>query len=83
MAVKTKAKVLLLNGQGNGGRYIEEILKRQGFEVTSHAADSPPSPAGYGVVIFNNVDRNKFSPNYLTAIERHTAQGNGYFDAWY
>ena len=78
VAVKTKAKVLLLNGQGNGGRYLEEILKRQGFEVTSHAADSPPSPAGYGVVIFNNVDRNKFSPNYLTAIERHTAQGNGF-----
>jgi len=78
VAVKTKAKVLLLNGQSSGGRYLEEILKRQGFEVTSHTADSPPSPAGYGIVIFNNVDRSKFSPNYLTAIERHTAQGNGF-----
>ena len=61
VAVKTKAKVLLLNGQSSGGRYLEEILKRQGFEVTSHNADSPPSPAGYGIVIFNNVDRSKFS----------------------
>jgi len=78
VAVKTKAKVLLLNGQSGGGRYLEEILKRQGFEVTSHNADSPPSPAGYGVVIFNNVDRSKFSPSYLAAIERHTAQGNGF-----
>ena len=78
VAVKTKAKVLLLNGQSSGGRYLEEILKRQGFEVTSHNADSPPSPAGYGVVIFNNVDRSKFSPSYLAAIERHTAQGNGF-----
>jgi Ca-activated chloride channel homolog len=78
VAVKTKAKVLLLNGQSSGGRYLEEILKRQGFEVTSHNADSPPSPAGYGIVIFNNVDRSKFSPNYLAAIERHTAQGNGF-----
>jgi uncharacterized membrane protein len=78
VAVKAKAKVLLLNGQNSGGRYLEEILKRQGFEVTSHNADSPPSPAGYGIVIFNNVDRSKFSPNYLAAIERHTAQGNGF-----
>ena len=78
VAVKTKAKVLLLNGQSGGGRYLDEILKRQGFEVTSHNADSPPSPAGYGVVIFNNVDRSKFTPNYLAAIERHTAQGNGF-----
>jgi Ca-activated chloride channel homolog len=78
VAVKTKAKVLLLNGQSSGGRYLEEILKRHGFEVTPHTAGSPPSPAGYGVVIFNNVDRSKFSPGYLGAIERHTAQGNGF-----
>lgn len=78
VAVKTKAKVLLLSGQSNGGRYLEEILKRQGFEVASYPAGSPPSPAGYGVVIFNNVERSKFSPNYLSAIERHTAQGNGF-----
>ena len=78
VAVKTKAKVLLVNGRGSTGRYLEEILKRQGFEVVSYAADSPPSPAGYGVVIFNNVDRSRFSPSYLAAIERHTAQGNGF-----
>jgi len=78
VTVKTKAKVLLLNGQSGGGRYLEEILKRQGFEVTSRAADNAPSPAGYAVVIFNNVERARFSANYLTAIERHTAQGNGF-----
>ncbi|HSF57771.1 MAG TPA: VWA domain-containing protein [Candidatus Binatia bacterium] len=78
VSVKTKAKVLLLNGQSGGGRYLEEILKRQGFEVTSRAADNAPSPSGYAVVIFNNVERGKFSSNYLTAVERHTAQGNGF-----
>jgi Ca-activated chloride channel homolog len=78
VTVKTKAKVLLLNGQSGGGRYLEEILKHQGFEVTSHTGDNPPSPAGYGVVIFNNVERSKLSANYLSAIERHTAQGNGF-----
>jgi Ca-activated chloride channel homolog len=78
VTVKTKAKVLLLNGQSGGGRYLEEILKRLGFEVTSRAADNPPPPAGYEVVIFNNVERARFSANYLTAIERHIAQGNGF-----
>jgi Ca-activated chloride channel homolog len=78
VAVKTKAKVLLLNGRGSTGRYLEEILKRQGFEVASDATDNPPSPTGYGVVVFNNVDRSRFSLNYLAAIERHTAQGNGF-----
>jgi Ca-activated chloride channel homolog len=78
VTVKTKAKVLLLNGQSGGGRYLEEILKRHGFEVTSRTADNPPSPAGYAVVVFNNVERGRFSANYLAAIERHTAQGNGF-----
>jgi len=78
VTVKTKAKVLLLNGQSSDGRYLEEILKRQGFEVTSRSGDNPPAPAGYGVVILNNVERNRFSPNYLAAIERHVAQGNGF-----
>jgi uncharacterized membrane protein len=78
VAVETKAKVLLLNGQTGGGRYLEEILKRQGFEVTSRTGDNLPSPAGYGIVIFNNVERDRFSSSYLTAIERHVAQGNGF-----
>ena len=78
VTVKTKAKVLLLNGQSGGGRYLEEILKRQGFQVTTHTGDNPPSPTGYGVVIFNNVERSKLSSNYLSAIERHIAQGNGF-----
>src|SRR5712692_2943569 len=78
ITVRSKAKVLLLNGQSGGGRYLEEILKRQGFSVTSRTADSPPPPTGYEVVIFNNVEREKFSSSYLAAIERHVAEGNGF-----
>ena len=78
VTVRSKAKILLLNGQSGGGRYLEEILKRQGLSVTSRTADSAPAPTGYGVVIFNNVEREKFSPSYLTAIERHVADGNGF-----
>jgi uncharacterized protein YegL len=78
VTVKTKAKVLLLNGQASDGRYLEDILRRQGFEVTSRSGDNLPAPVGYGVVILNNVERNRFSSSYLAAIERHVAQGNGF-----
>ena len=78
VTVRSKAKVLLLNGQNGSGRYLEEILKRQGFSVTSRTADSAPAPTGYAVVIFNNVERERFSPNYLAAIERHVSDGNGF-----
>lgn len=78
ISVRTKAKILLINGQRGGGRYLEEIFKRQGFDVASRSADSPPAPTEFKVVIFNNVEREKFSPSYLAAVERHVADGNGF-----
>jgi len=78
VTVLTKAKVLLLNGQTSSGRYLEEILKRQGFEVHSHTAESPPAPAGYGLVIFNNAEREKFPPGYLAAVERYVSNGGSF-----
>jgi Ca-activated chloride channel family protein len=78
VSVRTKAKVLLLNGRPGSGRYLEEILRRQGYEVVSQPPESAPALAGYSIVILNNVERKKFSPSYLTAIERHVAEGNGF-----
>jgi Ca-activated chloride channel homolog len=78
ISVRTKAKILLINGQKGGGRYLEDILKRQGFEVASRSADSLPALTEYKVVIFNNVEREKFAPSYLAAVERHVADGNGF-----
>ncbi len=46
--------------------------------MTSRTADSPPPLTGYGVVIFNNVEREKFSSSYLAAIERHVAERDGF-----
>jgi len=78
VTVRSKAKVLLLNRRSGGGRYLEEIFKRLGFEITSRTADSPPAPTGYQVVVFNNAEREKFSTSYLASIERHVAAGNGF-----
>jgi len=79
VAVQSKEKALVLNGRAAEGRYLQEILRRRGFEVTSVALDkSPPAPSGYGVVVFNNVEKEKFSAGYLAQIERHVAAGNAF-----
>lgn len=79
VAVRTKAKILLLNGRSGEGRYLEEILKRRGFEVTSLVPGAaPPAPKGYDAVVFNNVEKAKFSAAYLAALERHVAEGNSF-----
>ncbi len=78
VTVRTKAKILLLNGRSGAGRYLEEIFKRQGFEVASRTPESAPNLSGYGVVVFNNVEREKFAAGYLTSVERHIAAGNGF-----
>jgi uncharacterized membrane protein len=78
VAVRTKAKILLLNGRSGAGRYLEEIFKRQGFEVTSRTPDAAPPPAGFGIIVLNNAEREKFPSAYLASIERHVAAGNGF-----
>jgi uncharacterized membrane protein len=78
ITVRNKAKVLLLNGQNSSGRYLEETLKRQGLEVNSRSGDAPPAPTGYGVVIFNNIEREKLPPSYLAAVERYVAGGGSF-----
>ena len=78
ISVRSKGKVLIISGRSEGGRYIEEILRRQGFEVSSRTADSPPMPNGFNVVILNNVEREKLSSTYLSSIEKHVSNGNGF-----
>ncbi|HWO43300.1 MAG TPA: VWA domain-containing protein [Candidatus Eisenbacteria bacterium] len=78
ISTRAKEKVLLLNGRSGQGKYLEEVLRRRGFEVTSVTVGNPPAAAGYGLVIFNNVEREKFSDSYLAAIERHVAAGNSF-----
>ena len=75
---RSKAKILLINGQSGAGRHLEEIFKRQGFDVTVRPASTAPIPSGYKVVIFNNAERDKFAPNYLAAVERNVNEGNGF-----
>jgi uncharacterized membrane protein len=79
VAVRPKEKALLLNGHSGEGKYLEELLKRRGFEVIplSPGASAPPL-AGFDLVIFNNIERQRFSHDYLTTVERHVARGNAF-----
>ncbi len=78
ISVRSKGKVLIVSGRSEGGKYLEEILRRRGFEVTSRMTESPPSPNGFNVVILNNVEKEKLSPTYLTSIEQQVSNGNGF-----
>ena len=78
VSIRAKAKVLLINGQAGGGRYLEEIIRRQGFDVVARTPDTAPPPSGHKVVLFNNAEREKFSAGYLAAVERHVADGNAF-----
>ena len=78
VSVRAKAKILLVNGRSGAGRHLEEILRRHGLEVIVRTPENAPPPTGYKVVIFNNAEREKFAGGYLSAIERHTAAGNGF-----
>ena len=78
VTVRLKAKVLLINGRSGAGRYLEEIIKRQGFDVTVHTPESAPPPAGFKIIIFNNAEREKFSSGYLSTIERAVSDGAGF-----
>lgn len=78
VTTRAKTKILLINGHSGAGGYLEEIIKRQGLEVTVRRPETAPAPTGYKVVIFNNAERERFAPGYLAAIERHTASGNGF-----
>ena len=79
VAIRSKEKILVLNGQGDQGRYLVEILRRRGYQVTSVDLDSPPpNPKGYKTVVFNNVARERFSPAYLRAMERYVSGGGSF-----
>ena len=71
--VRTKAKVLIVNGSASSGRYLDEIVRRQGFDVVTHSADGAPSPAGHKVVIFNNVPRERFSGRPTSLVSNATS----------
>ncbi len=78
VSVKSKAKVLLINGHTGAGRYLEEIIKRQSLDLTVRTPETAPAPTGYKVIVFNNPERDRFAPGYLAAVERHIAEGNGF-----
>lgn len=78
VSVRSKGKILILSGRPEGARYLEETLRRQGFEVTARPAAAAPPPAGFNVVIFNNIERERLSVGYLNAVEKHVNAGNGF-----
>jgi uncharacterized membrane protein len=77
VGVQAREKALVINGRGGEGRYVEDLLKRSGFEVRSSSGGAPPAPTGYGIVVLNNVDRDHLTSAYFSALERYASAGGG------
>lgn len=79
VSAESKQKVLLVNGSRSVARYLDPILRRQGFKVTSIGPeDTLPSPDDFGVVIFNNVRRARLPAAYLASVRRYVAEGGSF-----
>jgi Ca-activated chloride channel homolog len=78
VALQSRDKALVINGRTGEGRYLDELLRRRGYELTSvPAGGAPPAPGEFGIVVLNNVDKDRLTPAYWSAVERHAASGAG------
>lgn len=78
VGVQAGEKALVINGRGGEGRYIEELLKRSGFEVNSSGAGGAlRAPTDYGIVVLNNVDKDRLTTATFSALEQYASGGGG------
>jgi len=79
ISVSAKDGVLVVNGGAKQGRYLEAILRRQGFKVTAVGPDTtPPPPDKFAAVIFNNIPRRRVAQSYMEAIRKYVANGGSF-----
>lgn len=79
ISVKPKEGILIVNGGANRGRYLEAILRRQGYKVTGvEPGTAPPAPSGFDAVIFNDVPRRQVSDGYMEALRRYVTRGGSF-----
>lgn len=78
---KTREKVLLLNGAGEDGRFLEEVLKGQSYQLTAVVVgDQPrdlPALTDFSTVILNNVARSQLRQGFPAEAERFVKGGGG------
>lgn len=79
---KVREKVLLLNGNGEDGRFLGELLRDQSYQLTAlDIGDSrPPVPPldQFSTVIFNNVARAQLRDGLPAEVERFVRGGGGF-----
>ena len=79
VSVESGARLLLVNGRKEQGRYLEAVIERQGFDLASVEPAGPlPAPQDFAAVIFNDVPRGRLPEDYLESVRRHAAGGGGF-----
>lgn len=79
---KVREKVLLLNGSGEDGRFLRELLRDQSYQLTAlDIGDSRPSIPPleqFSTVILNNVARAQLRDGFAAETERFVKSGGGF-----
>lgn len=81
VGVESRARVLMVNGRKEQGRYLEAVIERQGFDLTSvePGGGGPlPAPRDFAAVVFNDVPRRRLPEGYPESVRRHAAGGGGF-----
>ena len=79
ISVKPKERVLLVNGGTKQGRYLEAILKREGYQVTAIGPRGKiPPPDRFAAVIFNNIPRRRVARSYMERIQNYVKRGGSF-----
>lgn len=81
VGVESRARVLMVNGRKEQGRYLETVIERQGFDLTSvePGGGGPlPAPRDFAAVVFNDVPRRRLPEGYPESVRRHAAGGGGF-----
>jgi uncharacterized membrane protein len=78
---EAREKVLLLNGDDQDGRFLEEVLRRQAYQLDSSRAHSGSPEFGklqeYSSVILNNVSMRQLSEQAVASLKRFVESGGG------
>lgn len=81
VSVAPTEKVLLLGGKAQDNRYLEKALRTRGLDVTAiDFASRPaaiPSLDPFGVVILNNVARDRLPGSLEGSLKTYVGKGNG------
>ncbi len=81
VAVKEKAKILLISGTNDDARILKQLITQKGYSLEDIVADGskelPDNFEGYSSVIINNAAKRQIPDRFFTALDAFVKDGGG------